>query len=62
LGLFLYFRMWKFRLRLHHDLNVIRDTNQKIVGRISEMLPAAEPDATPTAAPDPTPADAPAES
>ena len=62
LGLFLYFRMWKFRLRLHHDLNVIRDTNQKIVGRINEMLPAAEPDATPTAAPAPTPADAPAES
>ena len=62
LGLFLYFRMWKFRLRLHHDLNVIRDTNQKIVGRINEMLPAAEPDATPAAAPDLTPADAPAES
>ena len=62
LGLFLYFRMWKFRLRLHRDLNVIRDTNQKIVGRINEMLPAAEPDATPTASPDPTPADAPAES
>jgi hypothetical protein len=54
--------MWKFRLRLHHDLSVIRDTNQKIVGRINEIRPASEPDATPTAAPDLTPADAPAES
>ena len=41
LGLFLYFRMWKFRLRLHHDLNVIRDTNQKIVARIDEIVPPA---------------------
>ena len=36
-GLFLYFRMWKFRLRLHHDLRVIGETNRKIVDRIAEM-------------------------
>ena len=36
-GLFLYFRMWKFRLRLHYDLRVIGETNRKIVDRIAEM-------------------------
>ena len=60
LGLFLYFRMWKFRLRLHHDLNVIRDTNQKIVARIDDMFPAAEPDAPPAVEPEASPAVEPA--
>jgi lipopolysaccharide export system permease protein len=36
-GLFLYFRMWMFRLRLLHDLRTIRATNEKIMDRISKM-------------------------
>ncbi len=34
-GLFLYFRMWRFRLRLHRDLKVIRQTNEVVIGRIN---------------------------
>lgn len=36
-GLFFYFRMWRFRLRLLRDLKVIRQTNDVIVARIREM-------------------------
>lgn len=36
-GLFLYIRMWRFRLRLLHDLKVIRQTNDVIVARIKGM-------------------------
>lgn len=36
-GLFLYFRMWRFRLRLLRDLKVIKQTNDAIVARIGEM-------------------------
>jgi len=36
-GLLLYLRMWKFRLRLDHDLKTIYQTNEKIVRRIDEM-------------------------
>ncbi len=36
-GLFLYLRMWRFRLRLMKDLRTIRQTNEAIVGRIAQM-------------------------
>ena len=36
-GLFLYFRMWRFRLRLLRDLKVIKQTNDAVIARISEM-------------------------
>ena len=36
-GWFLYFRMWRFRLRLHHDLSIIDRTNQSIRSRIRTM-------------------------
>ena len=35
-GLFLYFRMWRFRLRLSRDLAAIRQTNAEVVRRIGE--------------------------
>jgi lipopolysaccharide export system permease protein len=38
LGMFLYFRMWMFRLRLSHDLHVIKQTNEVICRRIEELL------------------------
>lgn len=37
LGIFLYLRMWRFRLRLLSDLRKIRATNNKIVERIGKM-------------------------
>ena len=37
IGLFLYFRMWRFRLRLHHDLHIITTANGNIIDRIKEM-------------------------
>lgn len=36
-GIFFYFRMWRFRLRLYRDLITIRNTNNEIVGRISQL-------------------------
>ena len=36
-GIFFYFRMWRFRLRLLRDLTAIRNTNNEIVGRISQL-------------------------
>ena len=36
-GIFLYLRMWRFRLRLLTDLRKIRITNEKIVERIGKM-------------------------
>ena len=36
-GIFLYLRMWRFRLRLLTDLRKIRLTNEKIVERISKL-------------------------
>ena len=36
LGLFFYFRMWRFRLRLSRDLTAIRQTNASVVERIRE--------------------------
>ena len=37
IGAFLYVRMWTFRLRLLHDLRIIKQTNTSIVNRIHEM-------------------------
>src|SRR3712207_7916748 len=31
LGMFFYFRMWRYRLRLHRDLRAIKFTNTNIV-------------------------------
>ena len=36
-GIFLYFRMVRFRLRLYRDLVVIKNTNQKIITRITTL-------------------------
>ena len=36
-GAFLYFRMWRFRLRLYRDLKVIKQTNINICERIKAM-------------------------
>lgn len=35
-GITLYLRMWRFRLRLFHDLKVVKQTNTNIVSRIKE--------------------------
>ena len=37
IGLFCYFRMWHFRLRLAHDLRTIINTNKVIIERIGQM-------------------------
>ncbi len=37
LGLFFYFRMWRFRLRLNKDLKVILATNETITKHINEI-------------------------
>lgn len=37
LGLFLYLRMWRFRLRLLRDLKVVKDANNAIIARIAEL-------------------------
>ena len=37
LGIFFYFRMLRFRLRLHKDLRVIRQTSEKIIPRAQEL-------------------------
>lgn len=36
-GMFFYFRMWRFRLRLYRDLHVIHKTNEDIMARIMEI-------------------------
>ncbi len=36
-GVFLYFRMWRFRLRLLRDLRVVKQANDGIISRIEEM-------------------------
>ena len=38
LGLFFYFRMLRFRYRLHHDLKVMRRANEAIIARIDEKF------------------------
>ena len=37
-GLFFYFRMWRFRLRLYRDLKVIKDVNENIIREIRDNL------------------------
>ena len=37
IGIFLYIRMWSFRLRLLRDLRTIKQTNTNIVNRINEV-------------------------
>ena len=36
-GIVLYLRMWRFRLRLYRDLNVIRQGNANIISQINKM-------------------------
>ena len=36
-GIVLYLRMWRFRLRLYRDLRVIRQSNANIINQIKEM-------------------------
>ena len=36
-GMFFYFRMWRFRLRLYRDLKAIKQTNDTIVSRIEQQ-------------------------
>lgn len=36
-GIFLYLRMWRFRLRLCRDLRIVTQTNAEIIGRIKDM-------------------------
>lgn len=36
-GLFLFFRMWHFRLQLYRDLKMVKETNNIILRRIGEM-------------------------
>lgn len=38
IGIFLYLRMWMFRLRLLHDLRVIKQTNEAICHRIDHIV------------------------
>ena len=35
-GIFFYLRMWIFRLRLYHDLTVIKSTNEALIKHIKE--------------------------
>mgnify|MGYP002868767224 FL=1 len=37
-GIFFYIRMWRFRLRLSHDLNVIQQVNNTITDRIHIII------------------------
>lgn len=36
-GIFYYFRIWRYRLRLLRDLQIIKRTNQRIIERIEDM-------------------------
>ncbi len=38
LGVFLYCRMWRFRLRLYHDLQVVRSTDTSIASYVDKHL------------------------
>ena len=37
LGIVLYLRMWRFRMRLYRDLRIISQTNTDIIGRIKDI-------------------------
>lgn len=41
-GIFFYLRMWRFRLRLYRDLKAVRNTNDRIIARISALGKAQE--------------------
>jgi lipopolysaccharide export system permease protein len=43
LGIFFYFRMLRFRLRLYKDLKVIRATSQRIIPRALELSTVNRP-------------------
>ena len=36
-GIVLYLRMWRFRIRLYRDLNTIKQSNANIISQIKEM-------------------------
>lgn len=36
-GLFFYFRMWRFRLRLYRDLKTIKEVNENIISEIEKL-------------------------
>jgi len=38
LGLFFYFRIWRYRLRLHHDMSQIQEVNRLIIDRINKKI------------------------
>ena len=38
LGLFLYIRMWQFRIRLFNDLRDIQQANANIISRIEKIV------------------------
>lgn len=42
LGVFFYCRMWRFRLRLYHDLQVIRSTDSSIANYVEKHLAKAD--------------------
>ena len=42
LGAFFYCRMWRFRLRLYHDLQVVRNTNSSIANYVEKHLVGGE--------------------
>lgn len=37
-GVFFYFRMWRYRLRLYHDLVITKHTNEKIIRHVTEKI------------------------
>ena len=37
LGTVLYFRMWRFRLRMYRDLRVVKQTNDDVINRIKDI-------------------------
>ena len=42
LGAFFYCRMWRFRLRLYRDLQVVRNTNSSIANYVEKRLVGGE--------------------
>ncbi len=42
IGIFLYFRIWRFRLTLLHDIRLIRSTNEDLINRIEEIINSYE--------------------
>ena len=37
LGTVLYFRMWRFHLRMYRDLRVVKQTNDDVINRIKDI-------------------------